>query len=124
MTTTTITNQLFEDVEYYPTQIDLNPNLFRFYKQLQLNPENYDSFKACYIDETIVNRDALSAFATSSIFKFRKFPQDILNQPDESRLNILNAFKLYLMLQENLKRDVVFSESLLKTYAKLDTYFD
>lgn len=120
---TTKTNQLFSGIEYYPTQIDLNRNLYNFYKQLQLHSQDYEKYQNILIDQSIVNRQILADFASSPIFKFRKFPQEILNQQEDVKLNVLNAFKLYLILQENIKRKVIFSDELLASYQKLDNYF-
>lgn len=104
MTTIKTVDQLFDAIEYYPMQIDLNKHLFRYYKQLEDYPDFYSNYQYDYIDGQLITFETIKKLAVLDIFQDRKLSQDLLNVQDEFKFNVLNAFKLYVLLQENMKK--------------------
>lgn len=65
----------------------------------------------------------MKSLSTSKVFQYSKFPQGILIAQSEFKLNILNAFKLYVLLQEHISKKVNFNFELVSAYERLDLFF-
>lgn len=123
MTTLKTIDQLFDQIEYFPMQIDLNQHLFRYYKQLEIHANLFSVYQIDDVDGSLVGLETMKGLASSKLFQDHKFPQGILNSQAEFKFNILNAFKLYVMLQEAIKQKVNFNFDVISAYERLDQFF-
>lgn len=119
-----VNNTYFDEIEYYPLQMDLDKNIYLYYQQLENHPQFFSIYKEVYLDDDLISKEVLNAFATSSIFESQKFPDEILKDHMNFRFNILNAFKLYVMLQESIKLKKELDIVLMECYQKLDHFFN
>ena len=118
-----IFDQYIQKLEYYPSQLDLDKNIFRFYKQQEHATQFLAIYENTYVEPKLFNHEDLIQFLQSEPFNYRKIPIQILQQKAEFELNVLNVFKIYVMIQDHLKQKVVFSDRILSTYQHLDEFF-
>lgn len=123
MTALKTIDQLFDQIEYFPMQIDLNKHLFRYYKQLEIHANLFSIYQSDDVDESLLGLETMQGLANSKLFQYDQFPQGILNSETEFKFNILNAFKLYVMLQQAIKQKVNFNFDVVSAYERLDRFF-
>lgn len=118
-----IFDQYVDKLEYYPSQLDLHRHIFKYYTQQERAPQFLSIYDQVWLAPNIFTHDHLMQFLQAEPFQRIKIPAQISQLDGEFKLNILSAFKIYSMIQNNLKRKVEFTPDVMTAYQRLDTLF-
>ena len=116
-------DQYIQKLEYYPSQLNLDKNIFRYFVQLERAPQFFSVYDDVYIEPALFTHADLIEMLQAEPFKFRKIPSYISNPIENYTLNILSAFKIYTMLQGFIHKKVELSPHVLTAYTRLDYFF-
>ena len=116
-------DQYIQKLEYYPSQLDIDENIFRYFMQLERVPQFFSIYDKVYVVPALFTHSDLIQMLQAEPFKRRKIPEYILESPENYKLNILSVFKVYTILQGFINKKVELSQQVLVAYSRLESYF-